>query len=85
MSEDHDVVEAITKIAVLENEIGHLENTISKMEKRVEELENQNEAMKNMAAKWKGGAAVLIALGSVSGAVLSFWESIRGYLGKLGG
>lgn len=51
---------------------------------RLGELEEKQEKIEAATNRWKGGAAAVIALGSVMGAIVSYWDKIKGLFIKLG-
>jgi hypothetical protein len=59
------------------------ETKIKGLEEEVRKLEAQNANLVSMANRWKGGGAVLIALGSAVGAVLSYFDHIKSIILKL--
>jgi hypothetical protein len=56
---------------------------LEKLESEIIELKEDKNRLERMAARWKGGAAVLIALGSLMGTLLSQFENIKAFF-KIG-
>jgi hypothetical protein len=55
------------------------------LEEKIEKLEGQSKRISEMAARWKGGGAVLIVLGSFIGFFFSYYDKVKAFLPKLGG
>lgn len=54
------------------------------LEEKVEELEKNSKRVADMANRWKGGGAVLIALGSLAGFIFTYYDKFKGFFVKLG-
>lgn len=54
------------------------------LEEKVDDLEEKSKKVTDMAARWKGGGAVLLALGSLAGFVFSYYDKFKAFFVKLG-
>ena len=65
----------------LEVKVALLEEREKNLEERLERLEKEAKDVREMANRWKGGAAVLIVLGSFIGLIISQVDHIKTLLG----
>ena len=50
------------------------------LEEKYEAMNDEIKKMTDMASRWKGGGAVIIALGSVVGFLFTYWDKIKKFL-----
>lgn len=57
---------------------------MEKLDAQIEKLEKRDDELEAMANKWKGGIAVLLALGGLAGGLIAQFDHIKAFFVKLG-
>jgi hypothetical protein len=72
------------ELAILKYKYEELEEKFDKVDLEIKDLKEQNKKVEIMAARWKGGGALLLALGSLAGFVFAYYDKVKGLFAKIG-